>query len=119
MFTSRWKNKGTLSEVIDKNDNDDKDNINNNNNSDHDDNNKNDEDNNHDDYNNNNNNNHEDNEDDDDDDFSDWDDDEVEIEVKTSRITRRSSFCLFDDLTVMEDEMEKLLVLLLWNSISI
>ena len=85
----------------DKNDNDDKDNNNNNNNSDDDDNNKNDEDNN------------EDNDDEDDDDFSDWDDDEVEIEVKTSRITRRSSFCLFDDLTVMEDEMEKLLVLLL------
>ena len=48
----------------------------------------------------------------DDDDFSDWDEDEVEIEVKTSCITRRSSFCLFDDITIMEVEMEKLLFLI-------
>ena len=63
----------------------------------------------------NNNDNNYDNEDDEDDNdnFSDWDEDEVEIEVKTSRITRRSSFCLLDDLTVMEDEMEKLLLLLI------
>ena len=66
-----------------------------------------------DDSNNNDNNYDNENDEDDNDNFSDWDEDEVEIEVKTSRITRRSSFCLLDDLTVMEDEMEKLLLLLI------